>query len=131
MLGALESAVLAWMWQHGNGATRELHGSVGAQRGITLSTIQSTVERLHRKGLLRRERVGHAYRYAPSLSRAEFRARALERFTEDLEGPDASGVLAAFVDLVARARGRRLDELARLVEAARMRRPTRPPRRTR
>lgn len=121
VLGELETAVLDWLWEHGTAETRDIHRALGQARGITLSTIQSTVERLHRKQLLMRERFGHAYRYAPALTRAEFRARSIAGLAGDLEGADAAGVLAAFVDIVARTDRGRLDELAALVEAARAR----------
>lgn len=119
LLGDLELAVLEHFWAHGTTDARDVHRVIGEPRDITLSTIQSTLERLHRKRLLIRERVGHAYRYAPALSRAEFRAHAMASAAGDLQGADASGVMAAFVDLVARTDTRRLDQLAELVAAAR------------
>jgi len=121
VLGELETAVLEWLWEHGTAETRDIQRTLGEARGITLSTIQSTVERLHRKQLLMRERFGHAYRYAPALTRAEFRAKSIAGLAGDLEGADAAGVLAAFVDIVARTDRSKLDELASLVEAARAR----------
>ena len=113
LLGELETAVMEYLWTRGVSEARDVHRDLGEKRDITLSTIQSTLERLHRKRLLMRERVSHAYRYAPALTRAEFRAHAMA---------DAAGVMAAFVDLVAKTDGRKLDELATLVEAARARR---------
>lgn len=122
MLGELELAVLDFIWARGVSETRDVHGEVGVPRAITLSTIQSTLERLHRKKLLLRERFGHAYRYAPALTRAEFRARAMASAGGDLRAADGAGVIAAFVDLVARTDTHRLDELAEMVERARARR---------
>ncbi|MFO0646448.1 MAG: BlaI/MecI/CopY family transcriptional regulator [Polyangiales bacterium] len=125
LLGDLEMSVLEHLWAHGTVDAKDVHRVIGEPRDITLSTIQSTLERLHRKRLLIRERVGHAYRYAPALSRAEFRARAMASAGGDLKGADAAGVLAAFVDLVARADTRKLDQLAELVAAARAQRKER------
>lgn len=122
VLGDLETAVLEHLWTHGTAEAKDVHRVIGEPRDITLSTIQSTLERLHRKGLLMRERVSHAYRYAPKLTRAEFRARAMADAAGDLKGAEAAGVMAAFVDLVAKTDGRRLDELAAIVRAAQSRR---------
>lgn len=122
LLGDLEMAVLEHLWSHGTADAKDVQRAIGEPRDITLSTIQSTLERLHRKRLLIRERLGHAYRYAPAISRAEFRARAMASVAGDLEGADAAGVMAAFVDLVARTDTHRLDELAEMVERARARR---------
>lgn len=126
VLGELELAVLDCVWDRGVSETRDVHAAVGGPRQITLSTIQSTLERLHRKRLLLRERFGHAYRYAPSMTRAEFRARAMASAAGDLRDADGVGVLAAFIDLVARTDRAKLDDLARIVERAREARKGRP-----
>lgn len=126
VLGELELAVLDCVWDRGVSETRDVHAAVGVPRQITLSTIQSTLERLHRKRLLLRERFGHAYRYAPSMTRAEFRARAMASAAGDLRDADGVGVLAAFIDLVARTDRAKLDDLARIVERAREARKGRP-----
>lgn len=117
-LGELENAVLDFLWDHGTSEAKDVHRALGAQREITLSTIQSTLERLHRKKLLMREKVSHAYRYATVLTRSEFRARAMAEAAGDLREADANGVLAAFVDLVARSDKNALAELAKIVERA-------------
>lgn len=122
VLGDLELAVLECLWDRGVLETRDVFEAVGVPRQITLSTIQSTVERLHRKRLLLRDRFGHSYRYAPAMSRAEFRARGMASAAGDLRDAASAGVLAAFVDLVARTDRHKLDELARIVEEARARR---------
>ncbi len=124
-LGDLEMATLEHLWAQGTADAKDVHRAIGEPRDITLSTIQSTLERLHRKRLVIRGKVSHAYRYAPALSRAEFRARAMAAAAGDLKGADAEGVMAAFVDLVARADKRKLDQLASLVAAARAQRKER------
>ena len=59
-LGDLEIAVLEEIWKSERGEARALHERLGKARGISLSTIQSTLERLYRKDLLTRERISHA-----------------------------------------------------------------------
>ena len=63
--------------------------------------------------------MSHAYRYEPSVSREEFRARAVAVAAGELKGAAASGVLAAFVDLAAKADQENLDRLEALVKKAR------------
>lgn len=121
VLGELETAVLEAAWSDQTTDARALHKTIGAERGITLSTIQSTLERLHRKKLLHRTRVGHAFIYTPVLTREEYRARAVASLAGALRGAEGAGVLAAFVDIAAEADGKNLDRLAALVDAARVR----------
>lgn len=114
-LGELELAVLEHLWTAGEADVAETHRRVGARRGISPNTVGSALERLHRKGLVTRHKVSHAYRYRPAVERDAFRAR---RALEAAGGADAlaeQGVLAAFVDLVADADEEVLDRLEALI----------------
>lgn len=96
-LGDLEIAVMEAIWRHGELSAKAAHADLGEARGISLNTVQSTMERLFRKRLLRRSKHGHAYRYAAAVSRdrvvAGFIRDVLGRF-----GGDAAASLAAFVE---------------------------------
>ncbi|TAK32677.1 MAG: BlaI/MecI/CopY family transcriptional regulator [Myxococcaceae bacterium] len=122
LLGELELAVLRYVWANGTVDAKAIHRDLGAPREITINTVQSTVERLHRKRLLIRERVSHAYQYAPALSREEFRARAVADVAGELRGAEGARVIAAFVELAARADGENIDRIASMIELARSRR---------
>lgn len=121
-LGDLEIAVLELTWSLGEVDVKEAYQRLGAPRGVTSNTVQSALERLFRKDLLRRERVGHAYRYFPSIERDEFRARAAATAAGELRGAQAKGVLAAFVDIAANADRANLDRLEAIVADARAKR---------
>jgi predicted transcriptional regulator len=91
------------------------HRSIGASRRITLNTVQSTMERLFRKGLLSREKVSHAYVYSARQTREELGARVVEDVVARLLRGEAAPVLEAFVDLAARTDEANLDRLERLI----------------
>ena len=97
-LGDLERDVLECLWAFGSASAQEVQASLELARPITLSTVQSTVERLVRKGLLLREKQGRAYRYAPALSRSTLLARMVAELVTDLsDGGAVAG--AGIVDL--------------------------------
>ena len=118
-LGALEIAVLEHLWEHRESDVREAHAAVGAARGISANTVGSTLERLHRKQLVTRRKVSHAYRYAPAMERASFRAWRAAEAAGGVQALADEGLLAAFVDLVALTDSRALDRLAQIVESRR------------
>lgn len=122
LLGELELAVMDFLWQRGQGDVREAHRAVGARRNITSNTVQSTLKRLHDKGLARRTKVSHAFVYSPACTRAEFHSRALDQVVGGLMAGQPDAVLAAFVDLAEAAGPEQLERLEALV-AARMRDP--------
>ena len=114
-LGALELAVLDDLWTHGKRDAKTVHRGLGVRRGIALNTVQSTLERLHRKGLLRREKVSHAFLYTPALQRKELMARLIGDLVETFSDGRPEPMLAAFVDLAARVDEENLARLEQLV----------------
>ncbi|MAI91752.1 BlaI/MecI/CopY family transcriptional regulator [Ponticaulis sp.] len=98
-LGDLEVATLEAVWSVGALDARQLHARIGEQRGISLQTVQSTLERLFKKSVLEREKVSHAYVYSPRLSREDVMAKlvsdTLSRFGDNRN----DGLLAAFSGL--------------------------------
>ena len=51
LLGDLETAVLEHLWAAEPADVKAVHGAIGKKRRITLNTVQSTMERLHREGM--------------------------------------------------------------------------------
>jgi predicted transcriptional regulator len=122
-LGALERLALAYLWSAGEAEVAQVHTAIGIPRGITANTVGSTLERLWRKGLVSRQKVSHAYRYAPALDRHTF---VLRQLVDSVGGPQAlasRGVLAAFLDAVAEVDHAALDALEQLIAQKREEQP--------
>ena len=114
-LGDLEIAVLEEIWQFGPTDAKALHARVGRARSISPNTVQSALERLFRKGLLRRAKVSHAYEYSARVTRRELVGRLVAATVERVGGSRPETLLSAFVDLAARADGDQLAELEALI----------------
>jgi predicted transcriptional regulator len=120
-LGALERLVLGRLWSHGEADVKAMHAAVGVPRGIAPNTVQSALERLVRKGLCERAKVGRAYSYRALVTRSEWVARSLEGLFESVPGADPQLLLSGFVDLAERAGARHLADLERMVRERRRR----------
>ena len=118
-LGRLEIAVLEQLWEAGPCDVGALHAAVGEPRGLARNTIQSTLERLVRKQLASRRKLGRAYEYRASDSRGDCLTAALGDLAERLPGLDSSLLLSTFVDFAERTGADTLDELEALVRARR------------
>lgn len=118
-LGDLELAVLEDVWDAGAVEAKSVHGRVGVERGISLNTVQSTLERLHRKGLLRRAKVSHAYQYEAGLERQELLGRLIESTAGRVRALGTDALMSAFVDVASRAGDAQLRQLEALVAARR------------
>ncbi|HWO71091.1 MAG TPA: BlaI/MecI/CopY family transcriptional regulator [Actinomycetota bacterium] len=114
-LGPLEQAVMDFVWDRGGHVTvREVHGAVGSGRGLAYTTVMTVMDRLWRKGLLQRRRIGRAYLYEPRITREEHAAQLVRKVLAGVK--DRRSVLLGFVRSVDDVD---LAELERLVRDAR------------
>ena len=122
--GPLEVQVLEAIWQGRRPASvRDLQGSFP---GCAYTTLMTTLDRLHKKGVLLRVKVGRAFVYEPRFARPEMEMRLAARSIEELLGA-ARGrealapLLSCFVDAVSERDRLLLDDLERLLKAKRTR----------
>ena len=94
--GELEAAVMDRLWARAAPATvREVWTDLRPERELAYNTVLTVVDNLHRKGWLRRERDGRAYRYIPLSSRGDYGARLMRDAMAD--SGDPASALAGFV----------------------------------
>src|ERR1700726_3969357 len=71
----LEAVIMDRLWQWGRPVlVREVVDAPDEDRGLAYTTVMTVMENLHRKGWLRRERDGRAWRYEPTGSRSSYTA---------------------------------------------------------
>ena len=90
---------------------RELFDELAAERAIAYTTVMSTMDNLHTKGWLARERDGKAYRYWPTLSREQHSARLMREALDGGGSPEL--VLQHFVELIGAEESERLRSVLR------------------
>ena len=94
--GDLEAEVMHRVWGHDGPVTvREIFEEMRKQRTIAYTTVMSTMDNLHRKEWLARERDGKAYRYTAVASREEYSARLMGEALA--AAGDTEAVLSHFV----------------------------------
>ena len=114
-LGPLERSVLEQVWRAGAEVTvREVVDAL--PRRLAYTTVMTTLDRLHRKGLLSRRKEGRAFRYESRSTREQFAAGLLRRWLDRLAGRGpVRPLLASLVDAVGEHDAALLPELQRLV----------------
>jgi predicted transcriptional regulator len=74
-LGELEAVIMDRLWEWGRPVlVREVVDALHDERPLAYTTVMTVMENLHRKGWLRRERDGRAWRYVPTGSRSGYTA---------------------------------------------------------
>jgi BlaI family penicillinase repressor len=118
-LGPLEQRTLEALWARGNATVRELVED--ACQELAYTTVMTTLDRLFKKGLLKRKEEGRAFRYAPRFSREELhREEAGQAFQQLLDvSPSSSLPLSFLVEILSERDAQLLDDLGKLLERKR------------
>ena len=105
--GDLEAVVMDHLWSRTGSATvREILDELPVQRRLAYNTVLTVVDHLFKKGWLRREPAGRAFRYAPVVSRDEYGARLMRAGLDG--GRDPRQVFVSFVRQMSRAEAQAL-----------------------
>lgn len=119
MFGRLELRVLDALWhRRAEASVRDLQADFPR---TAYTTLMTTLDRLHRKGVLQRIKEGRAFLYRPRYSREALRSHLAEHVLGVLLGGDARPILSCFVDVVSHHDRELLGELEALVRAKRRR----------
>jgi predicted transcriptional regulator len=110
--GDLETVVMDRLWAADGVITvRDVLEELQRDREIAYTTVQSTMDNLHRKGWLTRRREGKAYLYTPRLTREQYSAQMMR------DALDAGGrsdlVLAHFMETISAEESAELRKVLR------------------
>lgn len=119
LLGELEKQVLQYLWDTDQADAKQVYAHFEKRRGGSLNTIQSTLDRLFKKGLLRRDKQGHAFQYMAAVERQDFIGQLIKGITSDFSAADENPLLAAFTSMSQEFNEDQLEELERLIDAQR------------
>jgi predicted transcriptional regulator len=95
--GDLQEQVMRVMWRIQHGSVDDVRRGLPRRQRGAYTTIQTILNRLVDRGLLKREKRGRAYVYAPRLTEADYVSQSL---TRALSGASEEARMAALANLV-------------------------------
>jgi predicted transcriptional regulator len=119
-LGALEREVMSVVWSAGEISVREACARMGSS--VAYTTVMTTMDRLYKKRLLDRRKLGQAFLYRAVATRAELEDAVAAELVGNLlrrHADEPLPVLSSLVDAVSDRDRSLLDELERLVREKR------------
>ncbi len=119
-LGPLELRVMEVLWARGESLVRDVVDRL--QNTLAYTTVMTTLDRLYKKGLLERRKLGRAFLYAPRLSPRDWeRKRAGDLVAGFLAGarPGRELLVSCLLDAVSEYDRALLDELERTLRRKR------------
>ena len=78
----LEMLCLKALWSLGEGNVTDVRGVVASSRPLAYTTVMTLLDRMAKKNVVTRRKVGRAFVYAPGISRDAIRRLALKEFVE-------------------------------------------------
>ncbi|GAA3390355.1 BlaI/MecI/CopY family transcriptional regulator [Cryptosporangium minutisporangium] len=113
VFGELEVVIMDYLWARDEPATvRGILEALRPTRQPAYTTVLTVVDNLFKKGWLRREPAGRAFRYEPTVSREEYAARQMRDALNDAGDP-----AEAFVRFVGQMSDTEAQALRRALEA--------------
>lgn len=115
-MGPLERQLLRILWRRGSTTVRELVASGEVAGAYT--TLMTTLDRLHKKGILDRLPDGRAFRYSPRRSEREFNRAVARNVVRQLLGSlgRTDAPVSFLVDAIGEYDRQLLDEMERAIE---------------
>lgn len=114
-LGQLESEVMHRLWARGEVSVRDLHAEFAPRLAYT--TLMTTLDRLYKKGLLKRRKLGRAFLYTPVVSEKDYRECVAQQLMGVILGNSShqDAVLSFLVDALGENDLKMLDRLDEIV----------------
>jgi len=117
-LAGTELEVMKVLWKQGRLSAREVHERVEESLGWAYSTTRTTLERLAKKGAVRKRRFHGLTLYEAKISKARGLARRVLDFAERVLESEPTPVVSLFAHSEALS-DEEVEELSRLLDEAR------------
>ncbi len=117
--GELQMQLMAVLWRTGEGTVEQVRTGLPPRYRGAYTTVQTVLNRLADRGMLKREKQGKGFVYRPRLSESDYVARSIER---TLAGASSQARQMALAQLLGGIDGGELFDLqllARELEAKR------------
>ncbi|MGA2243327.1 MAG: BlaI/MecI/CopY family transcriptional regulator [Verrucomicrobiota bacterium] len=113
-IGRAEMEILHFIHDHHPVTVRTVAEQFGEGRGLVRTTVLNVMERLRKKGFLKRKQTAGVYQYSPSLSKAELLRGLVREFVDQSLGGSLSPFVAYLIE-EARLTEQELHDLKQMV----------------
>jgi len=113
--GDLEESIMEYLWKKGSGTVKEVREHLGENR-FAHTTVMTVLDRLFKKGILKRKKEGKGYRYYPVITKEEFEREVAKKVVKDMLKNSPSTAVAAFEGIVEELSEEEINKLRDLLE---------------
>ncbi|MBI5598615.1 MAG: BlaI/MecI/CopY family transcriptional regulator [Deltaproteobacteria bacterium] len=117
VLGHLEEDVMNALWKKDELCGKDIFVEIKGHRDIAYTTVLTVLERLVKKGLVKKRRANAGYLFATAYSKDEFSSAVSREVLLGVMELSCSNTLASLVDMLAKKDPRELERLSGLIES--------------
>ncbi len=99
-LSELEQEVMNVVWQLNNCTVRDVASTFAKTKGYAYTTIATILERLHDKGLLKKDTSAFAVLFTPKVTRVEYSKRIASSIFDKFFGTFGDAAIASFAQSI-------------------------------
>lgn len=114
-LGSLEKDIMDILWVKGEVSGKEALSEINLSKKVANTTVLTVLDRLAKKGLVKKVKGESVYIYSPALTKDEFTNMVSQEVMRGVLDISASSAIASFVDVLAKTDPKELDRLSMLI----------------
>jgi len=119
VLGMLEKDIMEVLWNRGESCVSDILDSFPSDRNISYSTVITVTNRMAKKGLLKKRKLGKAYFYTPAYNKEEFLELVSKRVVEGISEFSLQSAIVNFVDYMSQVDPKKIEYFSKLIESKR------------
>ena len=111
--GELQTQIMAALWRLDAGTVEQVRAALPSRYRGAYTTVQTVLNRLAERGMVKRRKIGNAFEYQPSITEDEYLSRTI---SDTLAGASSDARRAALARLIGHLDAGELTELQELAK---------------
>jgi predicted transcriptional regulator len=120
VLGTLEKEIIEVLWERGESSIKDILDFFPEKRNATYSTVITVTNRMVRKGLLKKRKIGKAYVYKASCTKEQFYELVSKKVVAGVSEFSLQSAMVHFVDYMAQTDPDTIEYFSKLIESKRL-----------
>lgn len=119
VLGTLEKDIMEVLWKRGEASVKDILDTLPGDRNISYSTVITVTNRMTKKGLLKKRKMGKAYFYEALYDKEEFYEIVSKKVVEGVSEFSLKSAIVHFVDYMSQMEPEKMEYFSKLIESKR------------
>lgn len=112
----LERPLMEILWTKGPMKGRDLHAEVRRARDIAYTTALTVLDRLSKKGFIKKDRESGTILFTPSISRQDYESKVAESYVQKAFDTSPDLAISAFAEMFSKMPKGSQEQLEKLLE---------------